>query len=531
MTSYKEAYKYPFIVTEILSSKNKLIEAALLSDINEDNNNILNLIKVLDSKEILNTTLPGYINKIISSHIDNESFYDNIFKNNNIIFEILLKYIYNDSYRDLFYLIVNESVKKGKTENYNFIQKILDNLLVNMNKYISLMNDNENLDNIIEIKDLIYNFIFILIKFAENNDVLFGLIIKKISENDLVRSLKSNLKEIDEEENEEENKIKNKNNINVFYCISKISILFSNLFNTILTKNEKDQYAFNKYYLSTVIDPPYSPYAYTPSYNTNKDNENKEEEDKDKNKENNVEADNNTNIKNENEESIKLLIDISINYLKDIYSIFENKIEIINELNKSIIFSFYNKITDILLLITVTEKKDDEKMNNFLNDILIDLIQLIIDYPFWAIIHNKTLKLFQFIIEFNFSIKKEKIINYLKNYFTDKKINELILDEGIILNNKKESDNNVYLINILNLLEKQDNQKIIEFLEKISKGLCEEEKMEPGEYVPKPDEDEIIFKKKEDYHDSEAFIFTPKKVIEDSKKIMKNLKQLDSLDV
>ena len=55
--------------------------------------------------------------------------------------------------------------------------------------------------------------------------------------------------------------------------------------------------------------------------------------------------------------------------------------------------------------------------------------------------------------------------------------------------------------------------------------------MEPGEYVPKPDEDEIIFKKKEDYHDSEAFIFTPKKVIEDSKKIMKNLKQLDSLDI
>ena len=45
--------------------------------------------------------------------------------------------------------------------------------------------------------------------------------------------------------------------------------------------------------------------------------------------------------------------------------------------------------------------------------------------------------------------------------------------------------------------------------------------------TPKPDEDEIIFKKKEDIHDSEGFIFTPKKVIEDSKKIMKNLKNLD----
>ena len=51
--------------------------------------------------------------------------------------------------------------------------------------------------------------------------------------------------------------------------------------------------------------------------------------------------------------------------------------------------------------------------------------------------------------------------------------------------------------------------------------------MQPGDYVPKPDEDEIILQKKEDIRDSEAFIFTPKKIIEDSKKIMKNLKQLD----
>ena len=77
------------------------------------------------------------------------------------------------------------------------------------------------------------------------------------------------------------------------------------------------------------------------------------------------------------------------------------------------------------------------------------------------------------------------------------------------------------------LLEEQGNEKIREYLEITSKGLCEDEKMEPGEYVPKPDEEEIIFKKKEDYHDSEGFNFTPKKIIEDSKKIMKNLKKLD----
>ena len=85
MTSYKEAYKYPFIVSEILSSKNRLIVRALLNVENAASNYILDLIKVLDNKETLNTTLPEDINKIISSHIDNGSFYDYIFKNNNII--------------------------------------------------------------------------------------------------------------------------------------------------------------------------------------------------------------------------------------------------------------------------------------------------------------------------------------------------------------------------------------------------------------------------------------------------------------
>ena len=51
--------------------------------------------------------------------------------------------------------------------------------------------------------------------------------------------------------------------------------------------------------------------------------------------------------------------------------------------------------------------------------------------------------------------------------------------------------------------------------------------MEIGDYVPKPDEDEIIFEKKQDLHDTEGFIFTPKKIIEDSKKILKNLKEFD----
>ena len=515
MTSYKEAYKYPFIATEILSSKNKLIVRALFGDVNEENNNILNLLNVLDNKEVLNTTLPGYINKIISSHKENELLFEKISKNNNKILNILLKYVYNDSYRDLFYLIINEAVKKDKKEYFDIYVKLFEVLLKNMNDYIELMNkNNENVEKLMEIKDGIYNIIYVLVKLAENSEELFGLIIKKLSEGEIVKNLKTNLKLIDEDGDEKENKVNNKNNINTFYCISKLSFLFTNLYNIILTKKENDKYGFNKYYLSTIFDPPYNPYELPLDYPKKENEENNESEQ-------------DTKVKEEINENTKLLIETSITYLKEIYSLFENKIETIDDISKYIISSFYNKITDILILITIIEKKDNENVVNFCNEILIDLIQLIIDYPCYSLVHNKTLKIFQYIIEYNLSIKKDKIIIYLKNYFNDKKINELINDEGVILNDKKESDSNIYLINILNLLEKQDNKKIVDYLAKTSEGLLETEKMEPGEYVPKPDEDAIIMQKKEDIHDSEAFIFTPKKVIEDSKKIMKNLKELD----
>ena len=517
LTSYKEAYKYPFIATEILSSRNKIIEQSLLTSNTEENNNILNLLKVLVNKEVLNTTLPGYINKIITSHLENELLYNNILKNNNTIFDILFKYIYNDSYRDIFYLVINEAIKKGIKEFYDFIPKIFEHLMNYMNKYISdtNINNKENEDEVMEIKNRIKNLIFILIKLAENNDQLFDMIVKKLSEEDILKNLLSNMKEIDDESNEEVIKLKNRCNINAFYCVNKISLLFSNLFNIILTKHENDKYAYYKYYLLTIIEPSYSLNIQNQNIVNNDDSKAGDESNENKDK------------SNENEEKYKILIDASISYLNYLYSNYENKIEVIDDINKHIIYSTYNSITDILILITLIEKKDNEKLCIFLNNILIDLIQLIIEYPNYSILHNETLEIVKQILEYNLSIKKDKIIRYVKNYLNEKKINELITDDGVINNYKKESSNNIYLVNILNLLEKQDNKKIVEYLEKNSQGLYEDEKLSPEQYVPTPDEEEIILKKKEDIHDSEAFIFTPKKIIEDSKKIMKNLKELD----
>ena len=517
MTSYKEAYKYPFIAAEILSSKNKLITEKILKE-NNSENYVLKLIKVLDNKEILNTTIPGYITKIISSHVDSELFYENIVKNKEIIFEIFFKYIYNDSYRDLFYLIINSAINQGKNEFNDYIQKLFDNLLINMNNYIS----NENNDDIMKLKDGIKNIIYIFIKLAENKEEIFNLIINKLNEFDFIKKLKENIKEIADIDKT------NQNNINILFCINNIIILITNLLNIIITKKENDVYAFNKYYLSTIFDPPYSLNNYI-TYNIN-DNNRKEITDRDI-KEKNENKDVEMKVEEEDKkENINLsqLNDIGLAYLNEVYTFFDKYIKVLNNLSKSVIFSLYDKITDlIILLLIINSSEENEKLKNFLDQILISLIKLIIENPQYNIINNKILQIFKLISQKNISISKSLLITYLKEFLSEQKLNDLISNEGVIANNSNENSNNIYLINILNILEKQENEKVCKYLQKTNEGLLENEKMEVGDYVPKMEEDEIIFEKKQDIHDTEGFIFTPKKVIEDSKKIMKNLKEFD----
>ena len=517
MTSYKEAYKYPFIAAEILSSKNKLITEKILKE-NNSENYVLKLIKVLDNKEILNTTIPGYITKIISSHVDSELFYENIVKNKEIIFEIFFKYIYNDSYRDLFYLIINSAINQGKNEFNDYIQNLFDNLLINMNNYIS----NENNDDIMRLKDGIKNIIYIFIKLAENKEEIFNLIINKLNEFDFIKKLKENIKEIDDIDKT------NQNNINILFCINSIIILITNLLNIIITKKENDVYAFNKYYLSTIFDPPYSLNNYI-TYNIN-DNNRKEITDRDI-KEKNENKDVEMKVEEEDKkENINLsqLNDIGLAYLNEVYTFFDKYIKVLNNLNKSVIFSLYDKTTDLIILfLIINSSEENEKLKNFLEQILISLIKLIIEYPQYNIINNKILQIFKLISQKNISISKSHLITYLKEFLSEQKLNDLISNEGVITNNSNENSNNIYLINILNILEKQENEKVCKYLRKTNEGLLENEKMEVGDYVPKMEEDEIIFEKKQDIHDTEGFIFTPKKVIEDSKKIMKNLKEFD----
>ena len=497
MTPFKSAYKYPFIASEILSCNNTHISNSLLSN----SEAILNLFKVLDNKEILKTTIPGYIHKIILTHVNNKLFLVKILEFKDKIFEILLKFIYSDNYRDILYLILNEGVKQGKDEYKNIILNKLWEVLIT------------DIKNFIDKKDLtqakieINNISWIILKISQNNEEIFSLISKKIIESEFIKNIMN--------ENEE-----NKNILETFYCQRKIIIFCTNLlyilFYDKLKETEKeediDKNLFNKYYLTTIIEPSYITLINSVDVKPSENVEMKDAVDK-----KNIDL---------NEET---LLNSIISYLINVYLNYENKIETLHNINKTLIIGFYNEITDMLILLLLLF---DNKINisNLLDEILVDLIHIIIDYPYCSIIHNKILEIFVLLNEKyqNFP-QKEQIIKNIINYYTESKLRHLISDTGIIKNDRKESFNNIYLVKILNLLKKQENKKMVDYLNVCSKGLLENEKMDSKDYVPTPDQEEIIFQKKTDIYDTEAFMFTPKKSYEDNKKIMKNLKAMDEV--
>jgi hypothetical protein len=155
-------------------------------------------------------------------------------------------------------------------------------------------------------------------------------------------------------------------------------------------------------------------------------------------------------IKKENL-NINSLLDIGIVYLNEVFSIFNKYIKVINNLDKSTIFSIYDKITDLIILL-INCSLEKEKLTNFLDSILTDLVKLIIDYPQYTIINNKILTIFKLIHEKDIQINKIFLLNYIKDFYTEEKINDLITNEGVIPNKEKENGN-IYLINILNILE------------------------------------------------------------------------------
>ena len=146
MTNYKFAFTYPYLVAEVLSMNNEKFSEALFT---EKNNSIpiLDLLNCLSKDSIKDTTIPGYICKIITSQLMNndklimniEPYLDSIQRN-------LYKNIDSDSYRDILNVILVKGIKKDIKENTNSFIKSVDSIV---NMIVEIFNDFNNNNEII----------------------------------------------------------------------------------------------------------------------------------------------------------------------------------------------------------------------------------------------------------------------------------------------------------------------------------------------------------------------------------------------
>ena len=88
----------------------------------------------------------------------------------------------------------------------------------------------------------------------------------------------------------------------------------------------------------------------------------------------------------------------------------------------------------------------------------------------------------------------------------------------------------VYLVKIYGMLVWFYNKenKYLDYVNGLMKGNLYKEEVQEMNDVDIKNEDEEVFEQNKDLHDTEAYIFTTKKLVETSKKVNQKLKELDS---
>lgn len=70
--------------------------------------------------------------------------------------------------------------------------------------------------------------------------------------------------------------------------------------------------------------------------------------------------------------------------------------------------------------------------------------------------------------------------------------------------------------------------KYLDYVNAVMKGSLYKDEVQEMNDVDIKNEDEEVFEQNKDLHDTEAYIFTTKKLVETSKKVNQKLKELDS---
>ncbi len=471
MTNYKSAFKYPYIVTEILSNQNEKITNQLFLIEGEKKPLILQIIETLNEINMQDSTIPGYITKIIIAHISNDNFFNCIFNYLNDLFDFLFKHIDSDSIRDITYELINKGLHSNNQEKFLDIFNILLNKLKETN-----------------INHIIFqNKIWLIIALCRTNEIIYN----KIDE--ILSIIVSIFLEKDENTmNDFPHEITSKDE-----CIRYTSLmqLITNCL-YIALKNNNENILSSNLYITNLID-------------TNRLSQNMEE------------LSNIDTVTNYNKNTLDGFKFIGKNFSL-LYRIFE-KCHKFSQDNEFYCTLFLSNLLDTLIILLNYDSKFPVLKQKF----LIELIKLMIEFPNHTIISQKIVKIFSIFNKDNINLTE--IRNNIEQILSKSTIDEVFINNEIISNKSPISLYLVYFIKIYISLNGNENLEIINKYNMInSKGLFQGE-LQPDTDIVQKIEDEEPIEQAKDIHDTEAFLFTTKKILEDSKKVSKKLKEIDNL--
>ena len=473
MTNYKFAFKYPYIVSEILSNPNEKIANKLFIIEGENTPLILQILKTLNENNIQDSTIPGYITKIIIAHIPNDNIFNCIFPYLNEFFDFLFKHIEYDSFRDIAFEIINKGLNSDN--KYNFIE-LFDNLVKKLKE-----------PNIEQSK--LENEIWLIIALCRTNEIIF----QKIDE--ILSVIVSIFLEKDEKTMSNlPYDIKSKEECDKYTSLMK---LITNCLFIGLKNNNKDILSFNLC-ITNLIDT-------NRLSNLMNDLSN---------------IDILTTFNGNTNDGCKL-IGKNINLL---YTVFKKCDEFLQNHNLSSCTLFLSNLLDTLIILLTFNPKFPILTPTF----LIDLIKLMIEFPNHTIISQKVTKIFEIYDKENSDCTE--LINNIEQILSKSTIEEVFINNEIISNKSPISHYLIYFIKIY--ISLKGNNENIEIIQKyndiISKGLYQGI-LQPETDIVQKNEDEEPIEQTKDIHDTEAFLFTTKKILEDSKKVSKKLKEIDNL--
>ena len=431
MKNCQNAFKIPFVASEILSNTHDKIEKKLFLIKEDEKPLILKIIETLNEDNIKDTTIPGYISKIFRAHISNNYIFNCMYPYLKELFSFLFENIECDSFRDIAFELINKGLNTKHKEKF---LELFDIFLTRLKE--------PNPD-----KYQLENSIWLIIALCRINEDIYH----KIDE------ILSVIISIFYEKNEQDNDIFSKEEYDKFTLLMQ---LITNILYIPLKNRNTEIFSYNLC-ITNLID---TNLSLTENYELSN-------------------IDLLTDYDGSNIDSFRFICK-NFNLL---YSIFLKCKKFLKEQKISSCTFLLSNLLDTLIILLNFNPKFPIITTNF----LFDLINVMIEYPNHSIINQKISGIISIFEKENFD--SSTILNDLeKQILTKSNIEEVLIRNTIISNNSKISIYLIYFIKIYTSLKGKNNE-ITDLIEKyneiISKGLFQNELMKNNDDIQNLEDD------------------------------------------